>query len=182
MARTEKVALNLYGTYRDILRDGSGGVIRDSGWRKNVIVTDARRLLAGFLLGTADTLGIQGLQLGQGLDIWDDAAGPPPPTETDTALIDPNPHLIPVGEMEIDFLEVGSDTPSVLATNRIQIRATIGPGVPPWPDGTHPASTLREFGLVARLNGTNVLVNNVRHLAITKDPTSTLERTIWLVF
>jgi hypothetical protein len=56
--------------------------------------------------------------------------------------------------------------------------------VPPWPDGLpqHPAPSLREFGLVGQLNATPVLINYVSHPAIVKDPTSTLERTIWLVF
>jgi hypothetical protein len=35
---------------------------------------------------------------------------------------------------------------------------------------------------VGRLNSTDVMINHVRHVAIAKDPTSTLERTIWLVF
>jgi hypothetical protein len=54
--------------------------------------------------------------------------------------------------------------------------------MPPWPDANHPTSTLREFGLVASLGGSDVLVNYRIHTAIAKDPTSSLVRTIWLVF
>jgi hypothetical protein len=52
--------------------------------------------------------------------------------------------------------------------------------VPPPP--YHSAPTLREFGLVATLNGSEVLLNYRTHPAIAKDPVSTLDRTIWLVF
>jgi len=41
---------------------------------------------------------------------------------------------------------------------------------------------LREFGLIASLDGVPVLINYRTHPAIAKDPVSTLERTIWLVF
>jgi hypothetical protein len=54
--------------------------------------------------------------------------------------------------------------------------------VPNWPDANHPTSTLREFGLAAQLNGVTVLINYRTHPAIAKDPASTLERTVWLVF
>ena len=145
-------------------------------------MVDCRRLLAGFLLGQADTLGIQGLRVGAGDDAWDAMPGPPPPTSTATALTDPHPHLVPRTDLDISYLEVNSDAPSATPTNKIQIRATLGPGLPPWPDANHPTSTLREFGLVGRLNSTDVMINHVRHVAIAKDPTSTLERTIWLVF
>jgi hypothetical protein len=43
-------------------------------------------------------------------------------------------------------------------------------------------ATLREFGLVGKLGGSTVLINEVRHAAIVKDPESTLVRTIQLVF
>lgn len=172
---------NLRGTYRDRLYTAQGQLIWDRGWCSNVIVVDCRRLLAGFMLGTPNTLGIQALQVGAGLEIWDDAP-PARPQATDTALIDPHPFTIARADLNIAFLDPTSDATSPLPTNRIQIRATLKAGVPPWADVNHATSTLREFGLVARLNGSDVLINNVRHSGIAKDPTSTLERTIWLVF
>ena len=171
----------LRGTYRDRLFDAHRQLVWDRGWCNNTIVLDCRRLLAGFMLGSTDTLGIQALHVGAGLDSWDTTVNPPP-QPTDTALIDPRPFAIPRANLDVTFLEPNSEANSLLPTNRIQIRATLGPNVPPWPDANHPTSTLREFSLVARLNGANVLVNNVRHTAIAKDPASTLERTIWLVF
>lgn len=171
----------LKGLYHDRLYNAEHQLIWDRGWCSNVIVIDCRRLLAGFMLGTSNTLGIQGLQIGAGLEAWDDIALPRP-QPSNTALVDPHPFTIARSDLDIEFLEPDSETPSNLPTNRVQIRATLGAGVPPWADANHVNSTLREFGLVARLNGTDVLINNVRHPAIAKDPTSTLERTIWLVF
>jgi hypothetical protein len=176
----EKPVPTLYGCYHDRLLDRESRLICDYGWSNNVIRTDCRRLLAGFMLGTSDTFGIQALQVGAGLDTWDDIP-PPDPTPGDT-LTDASPFSIPRADLDITFLELTSDANSLLPTNRVQIQASLGPGVPSWPDATHVSSTLREFGLVAQLNGNAVLINLVRHRAIAKDPTSTLERTIWLVF
>jgi hypothetical protein len=67
-------------------------------------------------------------------------------------------------------------------TNVVEITATLPAGSPPWPDGGHATSTLREFGLVGRLDGVDVLLNHVAHTGIAKDPGTTLTRTIRLVF
>jgi hypothetical protein len=87
-----------------------------------------------------------------------------------------------VANLQIDFLNLTTDSVSAVPTNRLQIVAKLSAGVPNWPDANHATSTLREFGLVGQLNGATVLINYVTHPAIVKDPTSTLERTIWLVF
>ena len=71
---------------------------------------------------------------------------------------------------------------SAAPTNRLQIQATLGPSVPNWPDANHVSGNLREFGLIASLDGTTVLVNYVTHPVIAKDPASTLQRTVWLTF
>jgi hypothetical protein len=183
MSNTDVVAADLQGRYHDVLRDRVGHMRWDRGWHKNAIVTDCRRLLAGFIRGTpTGALGIRGLQVGAGLAAWDQPPGPPPPTAGQVALIDPHPFTVPVADLQIDFLERATDSVSTVPTNRLQIVANLGPGVPSWPDANHAASTLREFGLVGQLNGATVLINYVTHPAIVKDPTSTLERTIWLVF
>jgi hypothetical protein len=182
MPDDEIVTVNLRGMYRDVLRDARGRVTWDSGWRENAIVTDCRRLLAGFMLGEANTLGIQGLQVGAGLDTWDSPPGPPAPSSGQMALVDPHPHTVSAfpGVLEIHYLQNGTTTSS--PTSRLQIAATLGPGVPAWPDPNHPTSTLREFGLIGQLDGATVLINYITHPAIAKDAASTLERTIWLVF
>jgi hypothetical protein len=170
----------LHGLYRDVLRAPDGRVLWDRGWQKNTIVVDARRLLAAFMRGAPVTaLGVQGLQVGAGDAAWD-LAGPPPTAPTDTALTDPNFFTLPRGVLQFDFLTGGVVTPT--PTNRLQIIARLGPNQPPWPDPNHPTGTLREFGLQAQLAGVGALFNYVRHPAIAKDPASTLERTIWLVF
>jgi hypothetical protein len=156
-------------------------VIWDGGWHKNTIVGDFRRLLSAFVRGAPVTsLGIQGLQVGAGLASWDAPPGAPPPNPAVTTLVDPSPFTLPRASLQFDFLVGGvvSGTP----TNRLQIKASLGPGVPAWPDAAHPTGTLREFGLVGQLEGNPILLNYVIHPAIPKDPASTLERTIWLVF
>jgi hypothetical protein len=170
----------LHGIYRDVLRDRAGDVIWDRGWCSNTIVGDCRRLLAAFMRGApVNALGIQGLQVGAGLDAWDQTP-PPTPGAGVTALTDANPFVVPRASLQFNFLS--GAIVSGVPTNRLQIQASLGPNVPPWPDANHVSGTLREFGLVAELEGAPVLINYVIHPAIPKDPASTLERTIWLVF
>ena len=181
MPKHEVVGQGLRGQFRDVLRDPRGRVTWDSGWRSNAIVVDCRRLLSTFMRGTPAALGIQGLQVGAGDGAWDTVPpGVPPPSDTQTALVDPFPWTVPQGDLQFDFL-VGA-TVSGTPTNRLQISSSLGPNVPNWPDANHATSTLREFALVAQLDGAPVLVNYVTHPAIPKDPASTLERTIWLLF
>ncbi len=179
MTHTETPGAEMRGRYRDILCDERGRVVWDRGWRPNAIVGDCRRLLATFMRGTPGASGVLGLQVGAGLDTWD-AAGPPAPTPGQTALVDPDPFTVGAGSLQIDFLAAG--VPTATPTSRIQIEATLGPGVPPWPDASHPSGDLREFGLVGDIGGTSVLINYVTHPVIAKDPASTLSRTIWLQF
>lgn len=179
MPITESLAAGLSGRWRDVIRNRSGTVIRQTEVRPNTIVVDCRRILASFMAG-ASTLGIQGMLFGSGLAAWD-SGGPPAATPTQTALADPNPFLVPAANLQIDFVD---DVGAVVAgpTNRLQIVATLGPGAPPWPDPNHVAGSLREFGLVGELGLSPALINYVTHPVINKDPANTLERTLWLVF
>lgn len=179
MNRVESVGYRLQGRYRDVLRDAAGEVVRDRGWRTNAVVADCRRLLAAFMRGAPSSDGVLGLQVGAGLAAWD-TSGPPPATSGQTALVDPSPFTVGAGSLQVDFLSGGAV--SATPTSRIQIAATLGLGVPPWPDPEHPSANLREFGLVGQLDGSTVLINYVTHPVIAKDPASTLERTIWLQF
>jgi hypothetical protein len=181
MPYSDLVTDHLYGMYRDVLRDPQGNVLWDRGWQKNVIVDGCRVLLTELVRGSAGVLGIQGVQIGTGLASWDTA--PQPPTPAETTLQDAHPFTVPSGSLQFDFVQLDG-TVSGIPTNRLQIRAVMGPNVPTWPDVNHPTITLREFGLVGQLSGavTPQLMNYVRHPAIIKDPVSTLERTIWLTF
>ena len=181
-AKEEELASGrLRGVYHDTLRDAAGRVVWESGWRANTIVTDCRRLLAGFLHGApTGSGGIQGLQVGAGLDVWDLPPGTPPADPSQTTLVDPNPYTVP--RAAIQFAYLTGATVVAAPTNRLQISVQLGPNVPSWPDASHATSTLREFALVGQLDGAPVLINYVRHPAIAKDPASTLDRTIWLVF
>jgi hypothetical protein len=178
MQYNESPTIQLHGMYRDVLRGSEGEVLFDRGWQKNAIVADCRRLLASFTRGSP-ALGVQGLAVGSGLAAWDEG-GPPVPSPVQTALEDPNPFVIPVADLSIDFIDSGVVTAT--PTNRLQIVASLGPGVPPWPDADHVAASLREFGLMGELDGSPTLINYITHPVIHKDPASTLERTIWLVF
>jgi hypothetical protein len=167
--------------YQDILYDGQGRLVLQTDRQSNLIVTDLRRLLAGFMRGSPTvSLGIQGLRVGAGLSTWDNPPGPTAPSPGITAMADTFSFLVPRTDLQFTYLagSVVSATP----TNRLQIVATLGPGVPSWPDANHTSSTLREFGLAGKLDGTDILLNYVIHPAIAKDPFSTLVRTIWLVF
>jgi hypothetical protein len=176
----ELVTDGLQGMFRDVLRDRSGRVVWQSAWQKNAIVTDCRRLLPSLLRGAPSATGIRGMQVGKGLTAWDLPPGLPAPNPAQTTLVDPNPFPVPLTNLQMDFLQGPNVTAS--PTNRLQIVATLGPGMPTWPDGNHADATLREFGLIAQLDGSTVLLNYRTHPAIPKDPASTLERTIWLVF
>lgn len=168
------------GMYRDVLRDANGRVAWDRGWARNAILADCRRLLAALLGGTpGGTLGIQGLAVGAGLAAWDQVP-PPQPTGNETGLADPAPFVLPGASLSFTFMD--GPVPSATPTNRLQIVATLGPNVPPWPDGNHASGNLREFGLMGQLDGAPTQINLVRHPVVAKDPASTLERTIWLVF
>ena len=179
MTTIEIATCQLLGQYRDVLRDCDDRIIWDCGWVRNTVVMNCRRLLAGFMAGPATNLGIQGLRVGQGSATWD-STGPPPAQITQTALVDPNPFLVPRASLQIDYLDGATVTP--IPTNRLQIIAALGPNVPNWPDANHANGNLREFGLVGQLSGTETLINYVTHPVIVKDPASTLTRTIWLTF
>jgi hypothetical protein len=184
MAITENPALTLEGRYHDVLYGPDGAVVWDRGWHKNAIAVSCRRLLASFLKADPTALGIDGLMVGAGSPAWD-AGAPPPPTPT-SVFFDLNPTKVPRvapppgATFQMDYLD--GPNVSALPTNRLQINIKLGPGVPAWPDGSHTTSSLREFGLVGRFGGADVMLNYVTHPVITKDPFSTLERTIWLVF
>jgi len=179
MPRRLLVTNGLRGRFRDVLRNRRGEVTWDSGWRANTIVVDCRRLLAGFMRGTPTaSLGIQGLQVGAGDPAWDVNFQPPTPGQVQ--LADGHPFTVPRASLTFNYLNAGVISPT--PTNELQIFASLGPGTRPWSDAFHASVTLREFGLAGHLDGATALVNYVRHPAIVKDPGSTLERTVWLVF
>jgi hypothetical protein len=181
MAR-QTAGLPLMGFYRDVLRDADGRVRWDSGVHKNVIVGDCRRLLSAFMRGAPSaSLGIQGIKVGAGDANWDTTTTPPAnPARTD--LVDQFPYALTRTSGNVTLSYLTGATVSGTPTNRLQIVATLIPGLPPWPDGHHVDATLREFGLYGNLDGTEVLIDYVTHPAIIKDPASTLDRTVWLVF
>jgi hypothetical protein len=176
----ERVGIFLKGMYRDVLMADDGRVLYDSGWAANTIVDRCRILLAGFMKNESSS-GIQFLAVGQGLDTWD-AAGPPPPEATSTDLVNRYNPTIPVNQLSLAYLDE-EPQPQVVVnpTHRLQITATLEPGYPTplAPLNTYP---LREFGLFSRFEGSNYMINNIRHPVIHKDTTTTLVRVIQLYF
>ena len=184
MSITENAGSGLHGRFRDVMRDGADEVRWDHGWQENVIVTDFRRVLAGFIRGSPPVVtGLVGLRVGAGLAAWDSPPGPPPATPDTTALVDPAPFTVararPADRLRRPGHRHHQRSAHPLAPDPRLARAERA-AVAGRP--AHPTSTLREFGLVATLGGADVLLNYRTHPAIAKDPASTLERTIWLVF
>jgi len=167
------------GIYRDILCDLQGNIIEDRGWRSNTILDGCRMLLAGFM-GNETAAGITGLGVGQGDANWDTDGTSAPNATTTTDLINRYNPLIPFSELDVSYLDQNDQVIAGLST-RLQITATLNPG---YPVPTAPATSypLREFGLFADLDGTEVMINNIRHPVLHKEETATLIRVIRLYF
>ena len=167
------------GFYRDRLTGPGGVLLRDSGWQHNLIVLQARRLLAGFMKNEATAQGIQSMKVGRGDPAWDTTPPPEPDPGTLNELVDAAPFVISGGSLVLQYL-TPSDTPTATITNRVQITATLGPGEPT--PANQPPFPMREFGLFGRMNGADFMIDYIRHPLIEKDGLLTLERKVRLVF
>ncbi len=181
----ETIRQALKGTYRDILIEPGRGVIFDSGWNNNTIVDTCRMLLAGFMKSDS-TSGIQYLAVGQGLESWDADIPDIVPATTDAlmskALNTPPPYKHPIVAADLDFAYLNASEKVVAGpTPRLQIKATLSPGVP-QPVGGGTTYPLREFGLFGRFDNTDYMINCIRHPVIHKGPTATLIRSVRLYF
>ena len=175
----EKVGLLLKGMYRDVLTDGDGRVLYDSGWASNTIVDCCRILLAGFMKNESSS-GIQFLAVGQGLTTWDTTAGPPAPDPTATDLVAPYHEKFQVHQSDMAYLNE-KDKVVVNPTQRLQITLTLKAG-DPQPEEPLQTYPLREFGLFGTFNGEDYMINSIRHPVIHKDANATLVRVIRLYF
>lgn len=174
----EYIGGQLKGIYRDILKEGDGTVIHDSGWVSNTIVERCRILLAGFMRNDSSD-GIQHLAFGQGLDTWDDN-GTPTPDPLASGLVTPYNPPIPFAGLTITYLDENDHEVSA-PTSRLQITAILPPGYPA-PLASLTTYPLREFGLFGRFSGTDFMINSIRHSVIHKDASATLIRIIRLYF
>lgn len=175
--------VQIEGIYRDVLRGPRGELIRDAGWKPNMIVLRCRELLAAFMKGdeAAPPFGIQSLKLGRGLPAWDTSPPPPKPPENSTQLEDTAPFVIPKASLTLQYLNGNSEF-SALPTNRLEIIAVIGPGQPEPQLGLPSPYPIREFGLFGRLKNVDYMIDYVRHPLIEKDAAVTLERRVQLIF
>jgi hypothetical protein len=162
------------GKYRDTLLTPAGRPIFDSGWHSNMIVTNCRILLAGFMKSET-AFGIRALHIGKGDPSWDTS-----PVAADAGisqLVDPDPFKVPIDDLQMDYLDQ-KDRVIDKPTNRIQILITLGRNQPDVP-GKYP---MREFGLFGELKGSPYMINYVRHPVIEKDASTIIERKIRLIF
>jgi hypothetical protein len=164
------------GIYRDRLIGAGGELIFDSQWKSNMIVLQGRRLLAGFMRNEATAQGIQSMMIGRGDAAWDTVPPPQPDPNTLAQLFDPAPFSITGPNLLLQYL-TPTDVPTVTPSNRLQITAVLGPGQPTA--GTFP---MREFGLFGQLNGSDFMIDYIRHPLIEKDGLVTLERRVRLIF
>ena len=188
----ENLGSSLQGIYCDLLRDRHHRVIYDSGWVSNTVVYHCRVLLAGLMVNrqitgdkapaseTQNYRGILYLEVGQGLEAWDDDERLREVPESTTGLTAPAEDApIPLLESDFIYLKEG-DVPSSVPTNRLQITATLGSGYPvPIENDYYP---LREFGLFGRFDNQLYMVNCVRHPLIQKQESAALTRVIRLYF
>src|SRR5262245_62072353 len=143
------------GIYRDRLLDAGGAVVFDSEWRPNLIVTNCRVLLAGFMSNEATARGIRSLQVGEGKPEWDTQPPSAPPLASNR-LEDNNPFVIPVDDLILQYLD-DSDAIVPGPTSRIEITATLGLNQP-----TSGIFNLREFGILGLFNGQQFIIDYVR--------------------
>ena len=137
-----------------------------------------RHLLAAFMKNDR-ARGIYFLAVGRGDEEWDSV--PPESLTADIAeLTDPRPSNIRISPDQITYLDAAGEL-STVPTNRIQIRLTLAPGIPPISAG-ETSYPLREFGLFGRLGRENYMIDYVRHAVIHKQAGDTLERIIRLIF
>jgi hypothetical protein len=174
--------VQIEGIYRDVLRGPAGEIIRDAGWKPNLIVLRCRELLAAFMKGdgTETPLGIQSLKLGRGDTAWD-TVPPPKAPETTAQLVDDTPFVIPKDALTLQYLN-GNNEVSPAPTNRLEIVAVLGPGQPDPSSGLPSPYPIREFGLFGKLKDVDYMIDYVRHPLIEKDVAVTLERRIHLIF
>ncbi len=168
--------LIIKGIYRDRLLDAGGQLVFDSEWKSNLIVTNCRVLLAGFMRNEVSARGIRNLQVGQGDPAWDTTPPPAPPPSSNTLVDNTTKFTIPVANLILQYLN-DSDAIVPGPTSRVEITATLGPNQP-----VAGIYNLREFGLFGELNGQPFMIDYVRHPVIQKSGSFTLERRIRLIF
>ncbi|MGB8508491.1 MAG: hypothetical protein WCD76_08795 [Pyrinomonadaceae bacterium] len=167
------------GIYRDRLWGPDGKLIFDSQWKSNMIVMQGRRLLAGFMKNEGTAHGIQSLKIGRGDAAWDTIPPPQPDPNTLDRLVDNTPFVISGGSLLLQYL-LPDEVPTLTPTNRLQIVAVLGPNQPtPAADPPYP---MREFGLFGQMNGTDFMIDYIRHPLIEKDGLVTMERKVRLIF
>lgn len=196
----ENIGASIKGIYRDILTDGKGRIIHDSGWSRNTIVIGCRILLAGLMINRQiakveapgddpqSSAGILHLEVGQGLEEWDEEG--PPPVDEDTDHLETPAVDDPITLSQDDFVFLTKDgKPSTQPTSRLQVTVILEPRYPaPLAAGNKIETKdqgyypLREFGLFGRFDNEVYMVNCVRHPVIEKSIDTTLTRCICLYF
>ncbi|MDH4186661.1 MAG: hypothetical protein OEV08_06670 [Nitrospira sp.] len=175
----DRITSTMKGVYCDRLYGEDGRLLRDSGWQHNTILDGCRMLLAGFMMNETAS-GIAFLAVGQGDPSWDVDGVPSASPSATTGLVSRFNPPIPFVDLDVAYLDAHDQVVAERGM-RLQITATLAPGYPA-PSGSATSYPLREFGLFAKLNDLEVMINTIRHPVLFKDEASTLIRVIRLYF
>ncbi len=175
------------GIYRDLLTGPSGRVRHDSGWRPNLVVRSAGRLIAALMKDPSTLGGIRYLAVGEGEREWDFGDRTPvADTQTlchEVARPEVKPENIVYLDEQCDTEVVEcqvSDQPTAHLEISVVLRgADLALGI-------DEAQPLREFGLfggdATAAAGSGYLIDYVVHPRIDLTPQMTLTRQIRLRF
>ncbi len=164
----------LQGRFHDVVRTSDGQVVEDLGWRSNLIVDSAWRLLAGLLANEEGLGGVVHWAVGRGHRSWDDAPVHPDP---DTSSLHAEFARTRIRRDDIRYLS-DDERPQGELGPRLETRSRFS-----WPDQPR---TLREFGVYGGGRGAGgraeLLVNHVIHPRIDLAPGMVLDRRLRLSF
>ena len=159
------------GRYRDVVANAAGHVVRDSGWRCNVIARTAWPLVAALLRNDASLRGVLFCAVGEGETAWDAAR---PLAEASATRLRAELQRRPLDATDFAYLDIrGRATQQ--PTDRLEITARFT---------FSGRRVLREFGLfggnATTAANSGYLVNYVIHEPVELAPGQSLTRRVRL--
>jgi hypothetical protein len=178
MGAGTRASPRLTGRYRDRLIDRNGRLIDDRGWRPNLIVDQARVLIAALLKNEPAIGGLLYWAIGTGDPAWDGRLIEPDAGRS--TLVDEAARQA-LAEADIRFIDMDG-RPSRMPTDQLEVRAVF--------DGDRLAAagvlSLREFGVfggdATASAATGYLLDHVIHPRIDLTTGLSLERSLRLAF
>ncbi len=170
----ESAGGGIRGRYRDRLHDEAGSLLRDSGWRDNLIVDSAWRLVASLMVRDPRAGGIGFWAVGEGDPDWDGVRIAP---RRGADRLHAEMDRIEVTREDFQYLD-GRGRPTSRPTFEVELTGRFR-----WPEASH---TLREFGVfggeAGEAPGSGTLVNLVIHPRLEVPAGATLVRRLRLSF